>query len=76
MDLDAIPQEKTDKFPTGVSEVQYDTQDEMMAFMDGLNYADDIDVSHGEYFERNGKFVMRVRVGEWDDDEEEDDTEE
>jgi hypothetical protein len=69
MSLDSIPQEQRAKFPTGVSEVEYGTEQEMSAFIDGLNYADDIDVSHGQPFQRDGKFVMRVVVGEWDDED-------
>lgn len=69
MSLDSIPQEKTNGFPCGVSEVQYNTAAEMAAFIDGLQYADDIDVSHSEPFERNGKFVVRVVVGDWDDED-------
>jgi len=69
MDLNDIPKEKTDNFPMGVTEVEYDTEAEMKAFIDGLQFADDIDVSNGDYFERNGKFVMRVVVGDWDDEE-------
>lgn len=70
MSLDTIPQDKTENFPCGVSEVEYNTEAEMKAFIDGLNYADDIDVNYGDYFQRNKKFVMRVVVGNWDEDDE------
>jgi hypothetical protein len=70
MDLNDIPQNKIDNLPMGVSEVQYDTEAEMKAFIDGLQFADDIDVSNGDYFQRDGKFVIRVVVGDWNDEDE------
>ena len=74
MDLDNIPQTKTKGFPAGVSEVKYATQAEMTAFLDGLNFASDIDVENGMIFQRDGQYVVRVKVGDFgDDDEFEDD---
>jgi hypothetical protein len=70
MHVNDVPHEERKKFPTGVSEHEYDTEAEMTAFLDGVNLADDIDVESGEPFQRDGKFVVRVRVGEWDDDDE------
>jgi hypothetical protein len=76
MDLNNIPKNKVSGFPTGVSEHVYDTEGEMKAFIDGVNLADDIDVDSGEPFERDGKFVVRVKVGEWDEDDYDDEDEE
>jgi hypothetical protein len=76
MDLNDIPHEKK-SFPTGVSEQVYKTMPEMDAFIEGLDFADDTDVSHGQPFERDGEFVVRVRVGDFGlDDEDFDDLEE
>jgi hypothetical protein len=36
-DLNAIPQDKTKGFPTGVSEAEYKTEAEVRAFCDGLD---------------------------------------
>jgi len=66
MDLDDIPQNEID-LPMGVTEVEYDTEAEMKAFIDGLQFADDIDVNNSNYFVRNGKFIVRVVVGDWDE---------
>ena len=44
-------------------------REEMDAFLCGLNWADDVDVENGEPFQRNGKWVVRVAVGEWDNEE-------
>jgi ribosome modulation factor len=33
-----------------------------------MDYAEDMDVDHGQPFERNGKWIVRVVVGQWDDD--------
>lgn len=66
--LNAIPRDKTERFPTGVSEVKYATWDLMQAFLNGLGYADDVDVEHSEIFERNGEFVVRVKVGDFEDE--------
>lgn len=69
MFLNDIPKDHTQNFPTGVSERNFDTEAEIHAFLEGLTYADDGDVGHGEVFKRDGKFVVRVRVGEWDEDD-------
>lgn len=69
MNLNDIPHEQTDGFPTGVSEFSTDTDNEMRAFLAGLNYANDIDVEHGEYFERDFNFVVRIKVGDFGEDE-------
>lgn len=69
MELNDIPKNKTKDFPTGVSEVRFDTHGEITAFLHGLSYADDVDVEAGEPFERGDKFVVRVRVGDWGDDD-------
>lgn len=63
MDLNQIPKIQTDNFSEGVSEVECDTLKEMQAFLKGLNYADDVDVEHGDIFIRNNKVVVRVKVG-------------
>jgi hypothetical protein len=69
-DLNDIPEDKRDDFPAGVSEEEYATEAEMTAFLNGLGYADDVDVTHGDVFMReNGKFVVRICVGEWGDDD-------
>lgn len=62
-DLDDIPQEQRDNFPEWVSEVEYPTRDLMQAFMRGLTLPDDTDVDYGPVFERDGKIVVRIRVG-------------
>lgn len=68
MDLNDIPQDQTKNFPTGVSEIKYYTEKEMEAFLYGLNYADDIDVSTSETFYRDGFIVVRVQVGHFSDE--------
>lgn len=68
MDLNDIPNDAT-KFPTGVSEQEYNTEAEMSAFINGLDFADDIDVHHGDPFQRDGKFIVRVVVGDWDEED-------
>ncbi len=75
MDLDDIPQSKTDGFPTGVSEHSYDTVAEIVAFIEGVGLADDIDVTIGDYFQRDDQWVVRVKVGDFDDEECDDETE-
>ena len=67
MDLDDIPTTQKDKFPTGVSEMEYDTEEEILAFLNGLTYAGDGDVEGGKPFRREGKWVVRVRIGDWGD---------
>jgi hypothetical protein len=54
-------------YPPGVSEVVYDTEGEIEAFIAGLNYAQDIDVEAGTPFfdMRQCKWCVRVRVGEF-----------
>lgn len=90
MNLNNIPQNKTSGFPTGVSEHVYDTEAECKAFVDGVQLAQDIDVEAGTPFQRMKRppvgsrgvaattpveqWVVRVKVGEWDD--EDDDTDE
>lgn len=71
MDLDDIPTTKKDKFPPGVSEVCYESANEMDAFLHGLDYVNNIDVDHGKVFIRDGAFVVRVGVGDYGDYEEE-----
>lgn len=66
MDLNDIPKNKTSGFPTGVSEVCYNTEAEILAFLNGLMYADDIDVEAGQIFARGSEYVVRVRVGDWE----------
>lgn len=63
--LEEIPVNQTDDFPEGVSEVEFNTEAEMDAFKEGLHYADDIDVESSIRFPRNGKWVCRVKVGNW-----------
>ena len=69
MTLNEIPQEQTTDFPEGVNEVVYPTELEMDAFIYGLCYADDIDVECSEPFVRDGRQVVRVRVGDFGDSE-------
>lgn len=73
MDLNDIPESKTKGFATGVSEESFDTDAEMNAFLHGLTYADDIDVEAGTPFLRDGKFVVRVKVGDFGDEDEDED---
>lgn len=68
MNLDDIPQGQTVGFQTGVSEQVYDTEAEMAAFLAGISYVGDLDVCWGKPFLRGGKYVIRVRVGEWGDE--------
>lgn len=65
MDLDRIPKDKKKGFSAGVSEVEYDTLAEMNAFLHGLNFASDIDVENSTVFQRDGKYVVRVKVGDF-----------
>jgi hypothetical protein len=67
--LDAISQQQTDGFPMGVTEVEYITEEEVFAFIDGLDYAHDTDVYHGKPFRREEQWVVRVQVGDWGADE-------
>jgi len=69
VDIDDIPHDAT-KFPVGVSEHVYPSWDLMSAFLDGLHLADDVDVEQGQVFERDDKFVVRVRVGDFFDEPE------
>jgi hypothetical protein len=68
MELHDIPRNKTKNFPSGISEQEFDTPKEAHAFTHGITYADDEDVECTEPFERNGKFVVRVRIGNFGDD--------
>lgn len=52
-----------------MNEVEYDTLPEMNAFLAGLNYVGDIDVSASEIMERNGKYVVKVMIGDLDEEE-------
>lgn len=72
MDLNDIPKNKTKGFPMGVSEHIWATAAEMTAFITGVDLAEDIDVECGEPFERKGKQVVRVKIGDWGDDDDED----
>jgi hypothetical protein len=65
IDLDDIPEDQTEGFPPGVSEKSFDTVNEGKAFLEGLRYAQDLDVSHGVPFVRNDRYVVRVRVGDF-----------
>jgi hypothetical protein len=69
MNLDDIPRNQID-FRAGVYEVSYPTLAEINAYIEGLHAPDDIDVDSGTPFERNGQFVVRVRIGDWGDDDE------
>lgn len=69
MDLDKIPQHKKVNFPAGVSEHEYETRKEIDAFLEGVNLAQDTDVETGEIFQRDGNYVVRVRVGEWPEED-------
>ncbi len=69
-DLNEIVQTQTDSFPTGVSEHSYSTDAEMTAFLSGIDAAGSLDVWYGAPFVRDGKFVVRVQCGSWDDEEE------
>lgn len=89
MNLNNIPQNKTSGFPTGVSEHVYNTEAECRAFVDGVQLAQDIDVETGTPFSRLTRppvgsrgvdattpvqqWVVRVKVGEWDDEDDEND---
>lgn len=68
MSLDEIPKDQRTDFPIGVSEVIYDTPGELAAFIHGLGYAQDIDVEYGDPFSRDGKEVVRVKVGDFDEE--------
>ena len=61
-----IPEEQTDHFPSGVSEHVYPTARLIEAFVAGVNVADALDVQVGQIFTRNGEFVVRVQVGDWE----------
>ena len=64
-DLDRIPQDRKVNLPNGVSEVEYETEKELNAFLEGINYSQDLDVQTGTPFERDGNWVVRVMVGDW-----------
>lgn len=63
IDLNDIPRNKIKNFPEWISEVRFDTESEIKAFLIGLCYPDDLDVSYGNYFQRKNKWVVRVKVG-------------
>lgn len=69
LDLDEIPKTKTKNFKAGVSEHVYDTLAEINAFIEGVNLPSDLDVYIGTPFERDGKHVVRVKVGDFGDDD-------
>lgn len=66
--LNEIPRDHAGEFPPGVTEVAYPTLEQMDAFCTGLHYADDTDVDSGEAFFRDGQWVVRVGVGDWEDE--------
>lgn len=67
MDLSDIPQGRTACLPPGVTEVKFPTIAEMNAFLLGLHYAGGADVESGPPFVRDGGHVVRVRVGDFGD---------
>lgn len=69
MHVNDIPHEERKRFPAGVGEYEYDTGAEMQAFIDGVSLPDDVDVEVGDAFQRDGKWVVRVRIGDWPEDE-------
>lgn len=77
MDLSDIPVDYPKKLlPEWISEMTYPTHELMCAFIDGLIYVDDEDVSTSDIFQRAvpGKpgafeFVVRIGVGQYDEDE-------
>jgi hypothetical protein len=69
-DLDKLPQDQMGDFPTGVNEEVFNTMAELDAFLHGFQYADDIDAYNGSPFQRGDKFVVRVCVGDWDNEDE------
>lgn len=71
IDLNDIPQDKTDNLPTGVTEQTYGTEAEINAFVDGVTFPDDIDVEVSTPFQRGDQWVVRVCVGDWNDDTDE-----
>lgn len=76
--LDAISKDLigSRSLPPGVTEAVYDTEAEMRAFLDGLNWVGDIDVHNGTPFVRDGSWVVRVGMDGFDDDEMDDEMEE
>lgn len=66
MDINEIPQEQTVGFPAGVSEHEYATREETIAFAEGVNLPDDTDVETGTPFQRGTAWVVRVRVGNFE----------
>lgn len=64
-DFDAIPHNQTSDFPDGVSEMSFETEAQMSAFLCGLHWADDIDVENSNPFERDNMIVVRVKVGDF-----------
>lgn len=76
MELNDIPKDKRAGFPSGVSEHVFKTKGEVAAFIEGVNLPDDMDVTVGTPFKRKEKkkkfvHVVRVKVGDWDDEEDE-----
>ena len=63
MDLNTIPRDCV-KLPEGISERSFETKAEMDAFLDGLGYVGDIDVSWGDPFLRGDELVVRIQVGD------------
>lgn len=61
--LEAHVEQGEGGLPEGVSEVVYETEAEMNAFLRGLNYVGDIDVSHGPVISRGGRYVVKIGVG-------------
>ena len=57
-----IPEDQIDNFPEGISEYSCQTFAEMRAFLTGLKYVQAHDVCYGEVFQRNGQFVVRIKV--------------
>lgn len=68
MDIDNIPKEKVDNFPMGVSEHWFSSKAEVDAFLQGFSLPQDTDCSNATPFVRDGKWVVRVRVGYWYDE--------
>ena len=67
MDLNSLPKE-ADNLPEGVSEVLFETEPEMDAFMQGFTYCGEVPGVHaGEPFERDGIHVVRIHVGDFGD---------
>lgn len=73
--LDSIPPDLvgTLALPEGVSEAVFATLAEIQAFLTGLNWVGDIDVSSGTPFRRGDDWVVRVGTGCYVDDFDEED---